>query len=82
MTFAILLLDGMSQLAARFAVHQHRVAQLNSFYDHAGFLPAIMNEHWRLHQARQLHTQRVTHAFWAALFVATVFWLEGPLPRA
>ena len=82
MTFAILLLDGMSQLAARFAVHQHRVAQLDSFHDHAGFLPAIVQEHWRLQEARQLRTQRVTHAFWAALFVVMAFWLEDPLPRA
>jgi hypothetical protein len=80
--FAILLLDGLSQLAARYAVHQHRAANLDSFRDYSGFLPAILEEHRRLHEARQLRTQRVTHAFWAALFVATVFWLEGPLPRA
>ena len=82
MTFAILVLDGMSQLAARFAVHQHTVARLDSFEDHSGFLPAIVQEAWRLEEARQLRTLRVTHTFWAALSVATVFWLEGPLPRA
>ena len=39
--FALLLMDSMSEPAARYAVHRHWVAKLDSFYDHAGFLPAI-----------------------------------------
>ena len=73
MCFALLLMDGMSELAARYAVHQHEVAKLDSFHDHAGFLPLIRAAAQKRYEARQLRTQRVTHAFWAALFVVMVF---------
>ncbi len=39
--FTLLLLDGMSENSARFAVHRHPVAAIQSFHDHSGFLPVV-----------------------------------------
>ena len=79
---AILLLDGMSERAARFAVAQHYGANLDSFWDHHNFMDVVRAGAASLHEDLQLRTQRVTHAFLAALFVVMAFWLEDPLPRA
>lgn len=79
---AILLLDGMSELAARCAVAQHAGANIDSFWDTHNFLNVVRAGARALSQDLQLRTQRVTHAFLAALFVVMAFWLEDPLPRA
>ena len=79
---AILLMDGMSEPAARYAVSQHPAAAIDSFWDERGLMATVRAGVRALAEDLQLRTQRVTHAFLAALFVVMAFWLEDPLPRA